>query len=104
MELLWEATVAFLLSVQRREPFVFLQLPPSLSISFFSLPYVPPLLFFFSIGSFSPSFSFFPLLFPPLFSFSAVSFLSFFFLSVFLSCFYRQRQPCAGNGRLVICT
>jgi len=80
VELLWEATVALLLSVQRREPFFFLQLRPSLSISFFSLPYVPPLLFFFSIRSFSPSFSFFPLLFPPLFSFSAVSFL-FFLLS-----------------------
>jgi len=61
--------------------FFFLQLPPSLSISFFSLPYVPPLLFFFSIGSFSPSLSFLPLLFPPLFSFSAVSFI--FFLPSF---------------------
>ena len=58
VELLWEAKVALLLSVQRREPFFF-QLSPSLSISFFSLPYVPPLLFFFSIGSFSPSSSFF---------------------------------------------
>ena len=41
----------------------FFQLSPSLSISFFSLPYVHPLLFFFSIESFSPSFSFFS---PPL--------------------------------------
>jgi len=38
VELLWEATVALLLSVQRREPvFFFSSLPPSLSRFFLSL-------------------------------------------------------------------
>jgi len=41
--------------------FFFFQVSPSLSVSFFSLPYIPPLLFFFSIGSF-PSSPFFLLL------------------------------------------
>jgi hypothetical protein len=39
-----------------------------------------------------------------LFSFSLSVVLLFLLpLSVFFFCFYRQRQPCAGNGRLVIC-
>jgi hypothetical protein len=60
----------------------------------FSPLYVSPSLFSFSSVSFPPLwFSYFPLPFSS----------SFLLFSVFLSCFYRQRQPCAGNGRLVIC-
>jgi hypothetical protein len=62
VELLWEVTVALLLSVHRREPIFFSALSLPLYLVF-SLPYVPPLLFFFSIESFSASFSFFS---PPL--------------------------------------
>jgi hypothetical protein len=82
--------------------FFFSSVPPSLSRFFLFLTF-PLYCFSFPSGPSPPPSPFFLSFFPHCFLFllSPSSFSS--FLSVFLSCFYRQRQPCAGNGRLVIC-